>query len=157
VKTAVASLCLSFLILTWCHDVNAQDWRQIVPLKSTRAEVERLLGSTKEGYFADYQLKQGNLFIVYSSGPCRPDRKGGWNVPENVVLIVSFSPKHKKRIAALKLDPKKFRKVIDDHVIGVLYYVNDEEGITYEVQSGKVDSVEYGPTKRDEHLYWRSR
>ena len=152
-KTVVASLFLPFLILTWCYDVNAQDWRQIVPLKSTRAEVERLLGSTKEAYFADYQLKQGSLFIEYSSGLCRPERKGGWNVPENVVLIVSFSPKHKRRIADLKLDPKKFKRVIDDHVIGVLYYVNDEEGITYEVQRGKVDSVEYGPAKRDEHLY----
>jgi hypothetical protein len=67
--------------------------------------------------------------------------------------MVSFTPKHKTRIATLKLDPKKFRKIVDDHVIGVLYYVNDEEGITYQVQSGIIDFVEYHPAKRDEHLY----
>jgi hypothetical protein len=53
------------------------------------------------------------------------DRKAGWNVPENVVVNVSFSPKHKRRMADLKLDAKNFRKVIDAHVIGVFYYVND--------------------------------
>jgi len=111
------------------------------------------LGSSKEAYFAEYQLNDGNLFIEYSSGSCRPERKGGWNVPENVVVLVSFSPKHNRRIANLKLDPRKFRKVIDQHVDGVIYYINDDEGITYEVQSGKVDTIEYGPGKKYDYLY----
>ena len=67
--------------------------------------------------------------------------------------MVHFTPKHRRRIADLKLDPKKFRTIADDHVIGVLHYVNDEEGITYAVQSGKIDFVEYHSAKRDEHLY----
>jgi hypothetical protein len=37
-----------FLILTNELHVKGQDWRQIVPLKSTRADVECLLGPTKE-------------------------------------------------------------------------------------------------------------
>lgn len=143
----------SFLILTNLLNVKSQDWRQIVPLKSTRAEVERLLGTTTGAYFAQYELKQGSLFIEYSSGPCRPERKGGWNVPRDVVIMVNFSPKNRTRIADLKLDPKKFRTIVDDHVIGILYYVNDEEGITYQVQGGKIDFIEYHPAKKDEHLY----
>lgn len=84
-KTVVVSLFLLLVILTKSHCANGQDWRQIVPLKSTRADVERLLGPTKELYFAVYQLKPGSLFIEYSSGPCSPERKGGWNVPRDVV------------------------------------------------------------------------
>ena len=152
-RIVLAVLFLSFLIITNRSNVKGQDWRQIVPLKSTRAEVERLLGLPTGAYYAQYELKQGSLFIEYSSGPCRPERKGGWNVPRDVVIRVNFTPRHRKRIADLKLDPKKFRTIVDDHVIGVLYYVNDEEGITYQVQSGKIDSVEYHPTKRDDHLY----
>jgi hypothetical protein len=152
-RIVLAALFLPFLILTnWC-DVKAQDWRQIVPLKSTRAEVERILGSTTGAYFAEYELKEGSLFIEYSSGPCRPERKGGWNVPTDVVIRLRLWPKHRMRIADLKLDPKKFRKIVDEHVIGALYYVNDEEGITYAVQSGEIAFVEYHPAKRDEHLY----
>lgn len=150
---ALATLLLSFLILTKSHFVTDPDWRQIVPLRSTRADVERLLGPTKGAYFAEYQLRAGNLFIEYSSGPCRPERKGGWNVPKDVVISLTLSPNRKKPVAVLKLDPKKFRKVIDEHVVGILYYVNDEEGITYQIQRGKIDSVEYGPGKRDERLY----
>ena len=138
---------------SWALHVTGQDWRQIVPLKSTRADVERLLGPTKEPYFAVYHLKEGILDIEYSSGPCRPERKGGWNVPRGVVITLNFSPKRNRRIKDLKLDPKKFRKIVDDHVIGALYYVNDEEGITYAVQGGRVDFVEYGPARKDEHLY----
>jgi len=111
------------------------------------------LGPSQEAYFADYKLQDGNLFIEYSSGPCRPERRGGWNVPENTVVLVSFTPKIKKRIEVLKLDLRKFRKVVDTHVMGVVYYINDEEGITYSVQAGKVDYVEYGPGKRDDHFY----
>lgn len=155
--TVLAVLFLPFLIFAKSELVSHQDWRQIVPLKSTRTDVERLLGPSKEPYFAIYRLEQGNLFIEYSSGPCRPERNGGWNVPENIVLNVTFAPKQRRRIADLKLDPKKFRKVIDEHVVGIVYFVNDEEGITYEVQRGRIDSVEYGPAKRDEHLYCGDR
>ena len=152
-RIVLAALFLPFLILTNRPNVNGQDWRQIVPLKSTRAEVERLLGAMVTAYFAEYELKQGSLFIEYSSGPCRPERKGGWNVPKDVVTMVHFTPKHKRRIGDLKLDPRKFRRVVDEHVIGIVYYVNDEEGVTYAVQSGKIHFVEHHAAKLDEHLY----
>jgi hypothetical protein len=152
-KTKFALSFLPFLLFTQWHCGNGQDLHKIVPLKSTRAEVERLLGSTKGSYGVTYQLKEGSLSIEYSSGPCKRGREGGWNVPENVVVSFSFSPRHKKRVADLKLDPKQFRKVIDQHVLGVIYYINDEDGITYEIQQGKVDSVEYGPPKKYDHLY----
>src|SRR5215213_4101128 len=152
-KTIRSLLMLPSLIVMLYSCGNAQDWRKIAPLKSTRAEVEALLGPAEGAFSAIYQLEAGSLFIEYSSGPCRPERKGGWNVPENVVVSVSFSPKHKVRIANVKLDPKKFRKVIGQHVGGVIHYINDEEGITYAVQGGKVDAIEYGPAERYQHLY----
>lgn len=152
-KNLRPTLFLSLLMLTLCYSINAQDWPQIDPLKSTRADVERLLGPTNGAYFAVYQLKHGTLFIEYSSGPCRPERTGGWNVPENLVISTSFSPKHPKQLSDLKLDPKKFRKVVGGDVLGVEYYVNDESGITYIIQQGKVDHVEYGPPKKYDYLY----
>ena len=147
-------LLMAPALLVLVHSfANAQDWRKIAPLISTRSDVEALLGRAEGAFSAVYQLKDGSLFIEYSSGLCRPERRGGWNVPENVVVTVSFSPKHKKRIGSFRLDLKKFRKVIDQHVGGVIYYINDDEGITYEVQSGKVDAIEYGPAKKYDHLF----
>jgi hypothetical protein len=153
VKAMIPSLTLSFLMLVIPALGKDPDWRKLVPLQSTRADVERLLGPSKEAYFADYKLEEGNLSVIYSSGPCGAGRTGGWNVPKDKVVSLSFSPKHKKRMSALKLSPKKFRKVIDDHVGGVVYYINDEDGITYEVQRGRVDVVYYEPSGKYKHLY----
>jgi hypothetical protein len=143
------------VLLTIMNTVAApiQDWQWIVPLKTTRTEVERILGPTKTAYYADYQLNDGALFIEYSSGPCRPDRKGGWDVPENVVVSMSFSPKHHQKLSALKLDSRKYRKVIDPELPSVTYYINEVDGITYSIQSRKVDYVEYGPAKKYDDLY----
>lgn len=40
-------------------------------LKSTRADVERLLGPAEQPYGVEYELKDGILSIEYSTGPCR--------------------------------------------------------------------------------------
>lgn len=88
-----------------------------------------------------------------SSGPCRPDRKGGWNVAANVVVSMSFSPKHPKKLSILKLDLTNYRKVISEHLPSITYYINDEAGITYTVQEGRVDYVQYGPGKKYDDLY----
>lgn len=149
----IPTLSLSLMVLMSWLPVKDPDWRQLVPLRSTRANVERLMGPSKGDYFANYTLEEGELFIEYSSGPCRPDRKGGWNIPKDVVISLSFTPNEKKRISSLKLSPKKFRRVVDEHVGGVVYYINDEEGITYEVQRGRVDVVYYEPSRIYDHLY----
>lgn len=151
VVTPILLFCVT--VMAWQSDKDP-DWHQVVPLRSTRADVERLLGtSTSGGYSATYKLEEGNLFIVYSSGPCTPERAGGWNVPKDVVVQMSFSPKLKKRVSDLKLDQKKFRKVIDEHVGGVVYYINDDLGLMYEVQRGKVDVIYYEPGTKDKHLH----
>jgi len=151
-KTKFVTLFLPFLMLTQWYRGNGQDLPKIVPLKSTRAEVDRLLGPAKGSYAVSYQIKEGGLFIEYSSGPCRAG-EGGWNVPKDVVISFSFSPKHKKRVASFRLDPKKVRKVIDQHVPQVYYYINDEDGITYTIQEGRVDSIDYDPPKKYDGLY----
>lgn len=152
-KTQNTILFLCGLILIAVPSASAQEWRKIVPLKSTRADVERLLGPNDKSYGVDYELTDGVVSIEYSSGPCRKERQGGWNVPEGVVVSYSFSAKNKQRETDLKLNRKKFRRVIDTHTGGVTYYINDKDGITYEIQQGQVDGIEYYPPKRYEHLY----
>ena len=152
-NTILPMFVLSSLMIMGWQSTKDPDWHQIQPLRSTRVDVERLLGKSSEGYSANYELEEGHLFIEYSSGPCTPERKGGWNVRKDVVVQMSFSPRLKKRVSALKLDRKRFRKVIDEHVGGVIYYINDDLGLTFEVQGGKVDAIYYEPGKKDEHLH----
>ena len=127
---------------------------RLVPIGYTDcATVCRFTPNAAPIFRSDYQLKEGSLFIEYSSGPVGRNAKEAGTYQKTLLLALAFSPKHKRRIASLKLDPKKFRKVVDQHLGGVIYYINDDEGITYEVQSGKVDAIEYGPAKKHDHLY----
>src|ERR1044072_5070602 len=119
-KLTTFTLLFVLVVIGW-QSGKDPDWRHITPLRSTRVDVERLLGPSSEPYSAKYTLEEGNLFIEYSSGPCTPLRKGGWNVSKDVVVQMSFSPNVKKPVGTLKLDQKRFRKVIDDHVGGVVY------------------------------------
>ena len=133
--------------------LSAQEWRKIVPLNTSRTNVEAMLGPASENFEVVYPLKDGNLSIEYSTGPCKTGQKGGWNVPKDVVISLFFSPRHPKKLSELKLDLMKFRKVVGVHVPSVTYYINDEDGITYAIQQGKVDFVEYGPPKKYDDLH----
>ena len=129
-----------------------QAWRGITPLKSVRTEAETLFGPSSDPYLASYSLKDGTLFVQYSSGRCTPERKGGWNVAEGTVVMVRFEPKSKKKFSSLRIDFSKFRRVVGGDVVGIVNYTNEAEGITYEVQRGRVDAIEYLPGKRHDFL-----
>jgi len=127
---------------------SVQEWRGIKPLHSTRADVERLLGPAEKSYQVIYELEAGNLTIEYSTGRCGGVKQEGWDAPEDTVVSYLFSPKVKQSLADLKLDEKKFKKVTNSHVSVIDSYIDDEDGILYEVQGGKVDFVEnYPPHK----------
>src|SRR5215475_646532 len=91
-RIAITAFFWMIFVASTTFSVNAQNWRQLMPLHSTRAEVEHLLGVTHQAYSAQYQLKDGSLFIEYSSGPCRKEREGGYNVPIDVVIRLIFTP-----------------------------------------------------------------
>ena len=97
--------CLCFL-LCLVSSSDAKDWRGIVPLHSTRADVEKLLGppppppsdgtqiySLNAGR-SIYKLGEGEVYIVYAN-----ENTEGWNdcagkVPEGTVLLIYVTPKN---------------------------------------------------------------
>ena len=141
----IGTVCLFAVFGMNSQSETDPNWRQIVPGRTTRTEVEQLLGPSSDSYSASYEIKEGNVFIAYSTGPCGPEKKGGWNVPKNIVVGVTFTPKKKMSIAELKLDKKNLRKVVDKHVTSITYYIDYKDSITYEVQQGKVDAFTYEP------------
>ena len=147
----VLTILLASFLFSQSSRLKPQEWKQIVPTNTTRVNVEEILGPAGEGFEVLYELQDGKLSIEYSTGPCRSDRKGGWNVPANVVISLHFSPRRPQK--ASELDLTNFRKVVNDHLPSVTYYVNNEAGITYAIQQGKVDYVEYGPSKKYDVLY----
>ncbi len=56
-------------------------------------------------------------------------------------------------IFELHIDESNYKKVADEHVRGIVYYKNDEEGVSITAfPDGTVGSFFYGPSAKDNHL-----
>jgi hypothetical protein len=135
----------------------AEGWRGIIPLHSTRADVERLLGPGSGEYSCDYETESEYVSIEYAKGPCTGD-PSGWNVPADTVLTVSVIPKQKRLFSEFKLDESKYEKASDDTF--TTYFARLDEGIqyivSYELVNNRVEqvisSVHYVPSSKDSRL-----
>ncbi len=129
---------------------QAKDWRGIVPFKSTRADVERLLGPP--GKHGRYQFDRERAHIEYAStGPCHPVNGCLCFVSENTVTSIYVELEVEMRFSKLKIDKKKYEKYISPQDPNLASYSNDEEGIIYTVdlKNDDVTAIEYLPTAKD--------
>ena len=137
-----SSLVLSLIVLVCCQ---SNVWNGIVPLKSTRADVEKILGSPTPDsvarHAADYKTKDGKVFILYSTGPCNIKPSNGWDVPELTVIEIGFYPDVAPKLRDLKFDWEKFEKQPDPEILNVTYYTNETDGIVLTVENGDPETV----------------
>jgi outer membrane protein OmpA-like peptidoglycan-associated protein len=145
------------MLLLVAGRVQASGWRGIVPLHSTRIDVERLLGPptrTVAG-ISVYELERESALFHFAKGPCGVE-SSGWNVPRDTVTAISVTPKpNLLKLADLKLDESKFIRKRDAEVGDVIHYVNEEEGITYEIDmsyDNAVTLITYYPAREDANL-----
>ncbi|HTK38536.1 MAG TPA: hypothetical protein VL325_08590 [Pyrinomonadaceae bacterium] len=133
-----------------------------MPLKSTRADAEKILGpptpDSVDRYAADYKTKDGKVFILYSSGPCNIKPSNGWNVPALTVIQISYYPSVAPKLKDLKLDWKKFEKRPDPEILNETHYTNEIGGISLTVDNGEpetVTSFSYFPESKFDYLRCR--
>ena len=139
----------------WAETSTVKGWRGIVPLHSTRADVEALLGPGTNECKCRYFMEKENVFFIYSSGDCKTG--GSWDVAKDTVLSITVYQKPSPRFSEMNLDKTKFSEKHVGHIEDIVSYVNDEEGLIIEVNSERdmVLGFYYMPTKRDQHLRCR--
>jgi hypothetical protein len=146
-----AIICIAWLLSTVVMS-RAQGWRGIVPLHSTRAEVEALIGPPMQPNGRTYDLKDERVNVVYSEGAC-DNNKVEWNVPPDTVIGITIYPQKKLLISDLRTDLNKFEKLINPHNPDSVSYNNKKEGIALGTKSnGEVVVIEYFSAARDSHL-----
>ncbi|HKC65387.1 MAG TPA: hypothetical protein VKB86_17225 [Pyrinomonadaceae bacterium] len=147
VKTNIIS-GLVFLFLSAIIS-DAKEWRGLVPLKSTRADVERLLG--KPGKYGRYQFDNERANIYYAEGSCNKVDDCRCLVPSDVILEISVDLEVEMRFSTLNIDRTKYKKKIIIPDGSQAIYSNDEEGIIYTVDEVHDDviSIEYLPSAKD--------
>lgn len=135
-------------------------WRGITPLKSTREDVEKILGKPEASsvgkHAAGYRIAEGSVSIVYSTGLCSVNSLHGWDVAELTVISIYYKPdySHSQKLANLRLDPKKFEKRADPGSINLVDYTNAVYGLGYTIDStdDSVWSISYFPESKYRNL-----
>lgn len=134
--------------------VEGKGWKGLVPLRSTRRDVEALLGPPATAGGSSYQTNEATVYVGYSDGPCEKGWPYGWNVDKDTVVSIAVSPKEPIMFTELSLDKNKYLQSRDGHINTRVLYANYGEGITVVVDeiTGKVRSFTYHPTDSQQKL-----
>ena len=125
-----------------------------MPLHSTRADVERLLGISQHPCKCRYDLGSERIEFRYSSenDPCTRGISFLPKVRRDTVLEILVRPKTKLLFSDLAFDETKFKKGGDAHLAYINYYANNADGVL--VQVGACDdmvmSIYYRPAANDD-------
>src|SRR6266404_3297047 len=146
-KTAFGVLIAFFS----AQSVFAKEWRGIMPLRSVRADVERLLGTPSQGsaYGSYYSLRNEIAVIHYQSISCKDSCGFGWNVPIGTVVSIGVIPKgdHGKEKFGSGVDFK-----VENGGAGFVYYTNEHDGLTLEKYKERITLIIYSPTEKEAAL-----
>ena len=150
--TGAGLLLLIFLVLP----VGAKEWRGITPLKSTRADVERLLGKPNE--LGRYETQNERVTITYSDDPCS-NALGGLAkanceclVAKNTVLKIAVTFDSPVKVSKLGIDKRKYeRTAIDAMHRPTSTYADLSVGVVYTIREleDAVTSIDYLPSAKD--------
>jgi hypothetical protein len=95
-KTKICILLSCCALFAFAGVVEGKPWRGIVPLRTTRAQVRKLLGKPiigGDGTIDLYDLREGRVHIMYARQPCEeglPADWGNWRVPRDTVVNISI-------------------------------------------------------------------
>jgi hypothetical protein len=155
-RFAIAIICISAISISGFR--AAQGWNNIVPLHSTRADVERLLGKpTDPGKksSAVYELDKEVVLIFFAGGPpC--SSSNGWNVMEGTVVDITVTPKRQVMLTDLDSSVETYKKTVDPHDPYHTKYVNEKTGESIIVSDGEVQYLTFSPAAKDNNLKCRS-
>ena len=120
-------------------------WLGILPLVSTKKDVEKKLGRPEIDENGYHGFRHDGMFIQvdYAVGPCQADRRGrgSLNVPKDTVrgYLVWFHREFK--LSDLKWSKGLYDKQVDPHAWKQVLYVNYKDGISLHV--GLWNDTEY--------------
>jgi hypothetical protein len=163
-KTTIAKKLTCFLISqlllsTVCIAQQwAPEWRQLVPLKSTRAEVDKILGKPDQSFdsYALYRTPKGRFSVWYSLGGCKQKIEGRqWDVAKGLMTSLSVYVDEGWPLTKYVQNPSDFRRTVMPYN-RVLYASSDESLIFETINPGDreewVSMIAVDPTKEQDKL-----
>jgi len=115
-------------------------WRGIVPLHSTRADVERLLGRPSIEDWG-YEIDDAVVAITYSARGCE-EGLAGWNVSPNTVEEIRVAVNDELFLSEVQVRGKTLEQIYTVRTAQI-EYLDVEEGVRYSTVDGLVRAITY--------------
>jgi len=108
------------------------DWKTLVPLNTTRTQVEADMGAPVSGkdYVVVYETTSEKITVWYGGATFAPTDTCRWNVPKETIFKFVLAPKTTVRMSELNLNLATFQKQKAVEMVNDYYYYNENEGIT---------------------------
>jgi hypothetical protein len=140
------TVVLAFLILLLLPNlICAESWRGIVPLQSTKSDVERLLGKPSEATdkLLSYRFPSETVFISLITKD--PDSLNLQALPAGTVKDIQVFPKNRMSVADLGLDENKIVVIRGSkpEYAGFEGYVNQDSGIIVKTNGRNIEIIFY--------------
>lgn len=149
------------------HGASYQDqqWRNIVPLHSTKVDVEKLLGPppprprnstrlyTPGPASSWYLFENEDVRVVYMTDELA-ERTHCSSFPVDTVIGIRIYLKKHPTLSDLGIDEKKFitRDSSEPPNLGFRAYIDNENGIAICTRDGKVTDIAYSGSARDRQV-----
>ena len=127
------------------------EWRSLVPLVTTRNEVEANLGAPISGkeYILVYDTTEERVTVWYGGAKTAATDDCRWDTPAETVFKFVLAPKKKVRLADMNIDLAKYQKQKALEMAQDYYYYNENQGITITTRMVEGEeillSIERGP------------
>lgn len=164
-KTLLKAFACSCFTLSLVVAADAKEWRGITPLRSTRADVERLLGepqpqktgtrsSVKNEIRSIYFLEEGEVYFVFAGKEVSSSVDCLGTIPPGTVLMIQVTPKNDWTLSDLQLDEKRLKRFDPSQPpdLGYEGYIDQSEGLVIRTFKGRVDQINYLASAQDKHL-----
>lgn len=119
-----------------------------MPLHSTHADVDKLLGPPK---FEDsgYDIDGERALITYSAQGCEEGLPGGWNVPPNTVVSISVSSTKDLKLADVLVAGRNYEQIYGTDT-PLVDYIDIQDGVSYLASDGSVQRISYFGNEADD-------
>ena len=139
------SFFLFFAFVIAASQVGAQEWRGLTPVRSTRADVVRLLGQcSDENPWCQFTIENEDILIRFS----KPE---DCSVAPDTVLSIQRDLINATTFAALGLDKRRFKSFDPSwpRDMGYRGYIDEKMGLLLKTYGGEVFQINYIAGKKD--------
>ena len=142
-----------FITIVFAPDVLCKEWRGIVPLHSTQADVVRLFGgcSDSDGGCKVYVGNEEAYFVFSNGKVVREYNECTKDLPPNTVLLIEVVLTNPPKLSTLRINKSNFRTFDPSSPpdIGYKGYIDEKEGLIIKTYKGKVLQFDYIAAKKD--------